>query len=786
MYRQVRPYSVWQQLERGFWQWGMVACLVWAGFGLWQALESVNQSLMNAGWGTRLQASELPAVLVSCSLNVVCSKNLELVTKLYDQTRYLSPLLAFAVLGIVAQGFKRYPRYKPVAAGRFATRGELEHYLKPSQGSSLVGTLGLIPRLEWLPKFLWGRWNHLALAIPEDEFNEHSLVYGPPGSGKTAGVFRPMLLRAAIQGRSAIVFDVKYPDARQGLYAVVNEFRMLERSVMVFTPFAEQSQSLDLFAGCEVFGKALEVATVFMPMPAVKTDGSYYENQERRLLAALVMDGKLKGGVRLDELLMRLKGGVKAIEGYIQRNPHLMAELRTFMDLYPDKIAGVMTGLAATLEPYCQGKLPAFLGGHGQSINLEQVFLEPSLLYIGIQQADVMRGAGKLVMQLVKRLVDEVGLRVADASPTGQVPVGTGVYLDELLNLGKLDKLENMLSTLRSRGVAYVLGIHSHSLGRSIYGREEWEAIIKATRHKLVFLGALDPMDALEVSKALGEMTVFEQSVVESDGDNGGRHGSTTREAKRALVSVEEMLTWQQFHAVVISRYLAPFRVFCYPLFDKRHPDFWLAQGIAKAIQRLEPLILPSGELPAHPDPNATPQDSAQIRLEIARIIYRAVEQRWGCELFRERKVVTKVKLEPHEAIEVPNVSGLEFDGKYLIIHGCQRINEDLLNALIWLKRRTELEVWIRANAHQLKGSVEYQGTPLGEIEVETLWMPSGAVAEIFGKASLGHKQIKPRNIDGTELDVIEVRLHHRGLEKLRQRLASLESDAKLEQGVQP
>jgi hypothetical protein len=225
--------------------------------------------------------------------------------------------------------------------------------------------------------------------------------------------------------------------------------------------------------------------------------------------------------------------------------------------------------------------------------------------------------------------------------------------------------------------------------------------------------------------------------------------------------------------------------VFCYPLFDKRHPDFWLAQSITKAIQKLEPLVLPSGELPAHSDPNATPQDSAQIRLEIARIIYRAVEQRWGCEIFRERKVVTKIKLEPHEAIEVPHISGLEWDGQHLIIHACQRINEDLKNALIWLKRRTELELWITANAHQLKGSVEYQGTPLGEIEGETLWMPSGAVAEIFGKASLGHKQIKPRNIDGTELDVIEVHLHHRGLEKLRQRLTSLENDAKLK-GANP
>jgi type IV secretion system protein VirD4 len=214
MYRQVRPFTVWQSLEKSFWLWGMVACLLWAGYGFAAASDRVAQNLLEAGWGRSLGVSEAPAVLVSCAINTHCSSNLEMVLKGYDRVTYLAPFIAFGIVGLLLQGFKRFPAYKPIAAGRWATRRELSKYLEP-RTNALVGYLGLIPRLEWLPHMFWGHWNYRALAVPEDEFNEHTLVHGPPGSGKTAGLFRPTLFRAAIQGRSAVVFDVKYPDQRQ-------------------------------------------------------------------------------------------------------------------------------------------------------------------------------------------------------------------------------------------------------------------------------------------------------------------------------------------------------------------------------------------------------------------------------------------------------------------------------------------------------------------------------------------------------------------------------------------
>jgi type IV secretion system protein VirD4 len=706
--------------------------------------------------------------LLGCALSTACAPNLERALAHFDSIKHLSPLFGFVGVGLVLQGFKRYPAYKPIGAGRWARVKELKKYLELTL-EPLVGYLGVISKLEWLPQALWGNWNYRALALPESEFNEHTLVYGPPGSGKTAGLFRPMLFRAAIQGRSAVVFDVKYPDQRQGLLACVAEFRVFDRSVEIFTPYAEHSGSLDLFVGCEAFDKALEVATIFVPLS--EGEDRYYRDQERRLLAALIVDGKLKRGVRLDQMLERLNGGITALEGYVKRNPHLSEKLRTFLELPKDRLAGTMTGLAATLEPFTRGSVPARLGGFGAPIKLERVFEQPSLLYIGIPQADVIAGHGALLMRLVKRVVDEVGLRVAERSSRGCVPVGTGIYLDEVLNLGRLDHLENMLATLRSRGIGYVLGVQGDDQGRALYTREVWQAIGKTCRHKVYFLGALDPRDALEISRSLGETTVFEQTVIESDGDNGDRRGTTTREARRALVPMEEMLTWPPFHAVVIARNLAPFRVFCCPLFDSRHPDYNLHQRITEV----------SANLPALQWPDETARviaNPAHERFEIARLIVQAVEEHWPCELHRERGRIVKASLGPTAVVEVPNASSLNWDGQTLELERFDDIGEELMNGLVWLKRRTEVQTWLEANARRIKGRDEYAGEPLGELQGDVLTMEASAAATVLGRAHLQKKIIEKLEMEGVTLDVVTVNLRHAGLEKLRARLNTIRIEA--------
>ena len=172
-------------------------------------------------------------------------------------------------------------------------------------------------------------------------------------------------------------------------------------------------------------------------------------------------------------------------------------------------------------------------------------------------------------------------------------------------------------------------------------------------------------------------------------------------------------------------------------------------------------------------------EDSPTARLELARIIVRAVSERWACDLARERGQIVTVRLEPNTDFNPPSITGLVWNGKTLEIKGCDRIGEEFMNALVWLKRRTELKVWLQANGARVKGLEGYAGQPVAEAVGETLWMDSSAVAAVFGRAYIGKKTIHKRKVDDLELEVIEVQLELRGLEKLRERLAGLEAKAR-------
>jgi hypothetical protein len=331
---------------------------------------------------------------------------------------------------------------------------------------------------------------------------------------------------------------------------------------------------------------------------------------------------------------------------------------------------------------------------------------------------------------------------------------------------------------LRSRGIGYVLGVQGDDQGRALYGREVWQAIQKTCRHKVYFLGALDPRDALEISKTLGEMTVFEQTVIESGGESGNRSGTTTREAKRSLVSMEEMLSWERFHAVVIARNLAPFRVMCYPLFDPRHPEHGLHKRITEIAAQLPAPKNSSGQ-PTISNASLEPSVSTapvSEPFEIARLIFKAVNEIWPCELLRERGKIIAVRLKPRAPFSPANISSLTWDGTILELRGLEHVTEEFINALVWLRRRTELEVWLTTRNAQIKGRPGYAGQPLGELEGEVLWLQASAVAEVFGRGYLQKKTIVKRTVDATELEVIAVKLQHGGLEKLRVRIKTLEA----------
>ncbi|NJK43092.1 MAG: type IV secretory system conjugative DNA transfer family protein [Pleurocapsa sp. SU_196_0] len=468
-----------------------------------------------------------------------------------------------------------------------------------------------------------------------------------------------------------------------------------------------------------------------------------------------------------------------------------MDKLRTFLDAHPDKIAGAMMGLAGALEPLCKDKVALRLGGFGDCIDLERLFHEPRLFYIGVPQSQVLSGPtgpGALMMQLVKRVVDDITLKVVESSSSGKSPVAVQVLLDELLNLGRMDNLRRMLSTLRSRNVGYVLGVQSHDDGREIYGEDAWNSIVRLCRQRIIFCGALDPEEARDVAQVIGEMMVLEETISHSDGENGTRQGSTTKEAVRPIVSMEEMMRWPRFRAVIFSRYLSPFITDCLPLFNPLHPNHALFTGLmvkAEAVPEPEwtpEVTTPPLVLQLEVKDGDGLEDSPDIQYRLASLVVDAIRGVWSCELYRERGELSMARFQPRGDVNVPVIPGVSWDGHQFEVRGVNRIHEEFTNALIWLKRRSELEVWLNTHRDRIvEGSNAPMDAPLGEIVGDTLWMSSAEMTRVFGAGYTAKKQILKRLMGSVELEVIASPLVHKGLNKLETRLEALKPKGLLE-----
>ena len=130
MLRQVRPRTVLEQLEWGFWTCGSYAAMAWAGYGLYAAVLDLTDQLFASGWGGYFQTTVGATLLEKCFFNLECQPNFANVGARYDLPRYLGPGIGFALAGLVAQAFKHTPIYKAASAGRMATRKELRRYVR--------------------------------------------------------------------------------------------------------------------------------------------------------------------------------------------------------------------------------------------------------------------------------------------------------------------------------------------------------------------------------------------------------------------------------------------------------------------------------------------------------------------------------------------------------------------------------------------------------------------------------------------------------------------------------
>jgi type IV secretion system protein VirD4 len=536
----------------------LLGSFIFLGWMGWHSLNVAADRVAAKGWAQYLDVKPGLNFLLKCSMDAKCNAPLNQVwAQSIPQAMWFIPLAPLFLLFLSRFLRNRSPRKDPGEA-RWANKKDLEAYLQDApKGSPRVGYLGLLE-------------SKYVIRPPENMRCAHTLIIGGTGAGKTTRYVNPNLLADAKDGVSAVVFDLKYPDPRAGFMESINYFKAWGRTVHPFTPFDPGSVRVPLLAGIKTVQDAFEVATAFRPSGGEESDAAFYRNNERQLLAGLVLGVSQEPDASMYRVYQLLGGGTDDLLKYVHDRPFLKPILGTLLELRKDALTGIATGLMGDLQPFLNPNLNrATSAGPGQTLALEEICQKPSFLYIGIPQEEIQGGQGQVLLRLIKRVLDRAILNVCGQNE-GRLPVHLSIYLDEFPSFGPLPNIAENLATMRSRRVAYHIAMQNLAQGQALYGREEFAGMINNNfAQMVVFPRSLRLEDAKFFAENFGETTVLESSstyamtgnVVMADALGEVKRTQSVKEVKRFLLSAEAMRTFPDGFAVVETIGAPPARV---------------------------------------------------------------------------------------------------------------------------------------------------------------------------------------------------------------------------------
>ncbi|AAT88685.1 conjugal plasmid transfer, ATPase [Leifsonia xyli subsp. xyli str. CTCB07] len=145
----------------------------------------------------------------------------------------------------------------------------------------------------------------------------------------------------------------------------------------------------------------------------------------------------------------------------------------------------------------------------------------------------------------------------ADHEKTGHLPELLHMFLDEFANIGKIPAFEQVMATIRSRGISASIIMQSRSQGKTLFG-DAWAGVENNCDTKL-FLGGDEEQTTKWVSQLLGYQTIVTSEYSESRGSHGS-WSKSMRVTKRELMMPDEIGRLPDDEAILKIRGMNPFR----------------------------------------------------------------------------------------------------------------------------------------------------------------------------------------------------------------------------------
>ncbi len=389
------------------------------------------------------------------------------------------------------------------------------------------------------------------------------VVFGPPQSGKSAGVAVPALLEWP---GPAVASSIK-----SDLASVTLERRRELGRVFVFDPFGLSGQSSHTWsplAGAMTWDGALEVAWRLacageVDHRGIESGDFWAMAAEQRLAPLLYTAARTASGVsalvrwtygqgarELDCALAQVAGEAQN-EGELADAHAAYDAVRAF-ETQADRTRSSIEATAQTLlRAYRFARVAR--SADSCQIRPDALLDAPATLYL-IGDAKASKLLRPIFLALLGEIVDRAYERASLAG--GRLELPLLLCLDEAGNVAPLPNLAEIASTAPSHNIQLVSIFHDVSQARSRYGRQA-ETVINSHRARLLLPGVADLETLRYFAGLLGEEEIRE--VTRTTGAGGTTRSSSSR--RRPLVAPEALRQLQPDHALLVYGRLAPTRL---------------------------------------------------------------------------------------------------------------------------------------------------------------------------------------------------------------------------------
>ncbi|MEH7454297.1 VirD4-like conjugal transfer protein, CD1115 family, partial [Gottfriedia acidiceleris] len=401
--------------------------------------------------------------------------------------------------------------------------------------------------------------------------NNHSLILGGSGSGKTAGYSIPNILHISeTLGDSFVVTDPKgdiynatVPHLKRLGYEVVRV------NLLDFLKSDGYNPLQYVNSGPE----AITLVNTIMKNTGEAKNSDFWEKAERSLYAALILYLKETRPVEEQNLTNVLKLGLqigkdnKFLDKLIETLPD-DSEAKTFFNIFnlsEDKTrSGILVGFGVRLQLWAINEIKQLTAS--SDFRLGDLGKKKMALFILTRDEE---STFDLITAIVVDQVFQELVKEARMSPNHRLPVSVRLILDEIANIAPINDLQKRVAVMRSRGVYINLIFQGLQQFKNRYG-EGLTAEISDSCDNFIVLQANDSSTAVPVSKMLGSTTILTNSVSQSQNDRGSSNGMNYSMTGMELMRPEDVRNKDDRKLILIQKGQPPAFLDKYFFFEQK------------------------------------------------------------------------------------------------------------------------------------------------------------------------------------------------------------------------